>query len=440
MGGCGCTSARKRGGIAEEIQAHDSELQEERQRLQDRDCKFESVEEQLRSASDEGHAAGGSSVALRAELRSQEEEHAIEVVRHRDLLQRRHTEEFQTVLQENDASLRDALSTQQQLVQSEVVVEEQAAAEAQRARVRSIAESAEAEAERHRAEAEAAEKESRRLREELHSLRAEHGHAVDNWQTARRGLEVECEKHRAADAGDVSRLDQQLVAAREEHSRAQLRFTGMEKHMRNQIRSLQNEVHSRKQELQQRGLSVQQRERELLEVHTELADLQPLFDEVNHKLQSECGRVDKLQDAVQFCAKQSKELESLQAMLEDSHQMLGQVRDALEHERAERVRTAGLLEHEQQRTRLLLDVLRHFKEKLQGLTPQVLLNRLGCVDQKASFGAAPMLDLGASGGPYSVGTGTSSTVPSPGPKRMADFDLGFLTEQAASPSGPPRMN
>merc|ERR1711920_1181479 len=116
---------------------------------------------------------------------------------------------------------------------------------------------------------------------------------------------------------------------------------------------------------------------------------------VNHKLQSECGRVDKLQDAVQFCSKQSKELESLQVMLEDSHHMLGQVRDTLEHERAERVRTAGLLEHEQHRTRLLLDVLRHFKEKLQGLTPQMLLSRLGCADQKTAFGA---MDLGATCG------------------------------------------
>merc|ERR1712232_626111 len=311
----------------------------------------------------------------------------------------------------------DALSTQQQLVQSEVVVEEQAAAEAQRARVRSIAESAEAEAARHRAEAEAAEKESRRLREEVHSLRAEHGHAVENWQAARRGLEVECESNRAADADDTNRVDQQLVAAREEHSRTQLRFTGMEKHLRNQIRSLENELHGRKEELQQRGLSVQQRERELLEMHTELADLQPLFDEVNNKLQSECGRVDKLQDAVQFCAKQSKELESLQAMLEDSHQMLGQVRDALEHERSERVRTAGRLEHEQQRTQLLLDVLKHFKEKLQGLTPQVLLSRLGCTDPKMPLAAggnrtserAPM----ANEATFPVGYGSPPCPPAP---------------------------
>ena len=65
--------------------------------------------------------------------------------------------------------------------------------------------------------------------------------------------------------------------------------------------------------------------------------------------------------------------------------MLAQLRETLEKEKAERHRVAGLLEHEQQRTQLLLDVLKHFKEKLQGLTPQVLLGRLG---DKALFGRA----------------------------------------------------
>merc|ERR1719203_957206 len=70
-------------------------------------------------------------------------------------------------------------------------------------------------------------------------------------------------------------------------------------------------------------------------------------------------------------------------MLEESHRMLAQVRDALEQEQAERRRAAGLLEHEKRRTQLLLDVLKHFKEKLQGLTPQMLLSRLGGPEAKA---------------------------------------------------------
>ncbi|CAJ1426558.1 unnamed protein product, partial [Effrenium voratum] len=88
---------------------------------------------------------------------------------------------------------------------------------------------------------------------------------------------------------------------------------------------------------------------------------QGLFDEVNGQLQRECGRIERLQGAVTQCARQAKELESLQNMLEESHRMLAQLRETLDKERAERLRVAGLLEHEQQRTQLLLDVLKHFK-------------------------------------------------------------------------------
>jgi len=75
--------------------------------------------------------------------------------------------------------------------------------------------------------------------------------------------------------------------------------------------------------------------------------------------------------------------------------MLAKVRDALEQEQTERCRTAGLLEHEKQRTQLLLDVLKHFKEKLQSLTPQMLLSRLGGLDAKALLtGTADVADMG----------------------------------------------
>lgn len=73
-------------------------------------------------------------------------------------------------------------------------------------------------------------------------------------------------------------------------------------------------------------------------------DLQGLFDEVNSQLQREpsasalksgksrwrCGRIERLQGAVAQCAKQAKELESLQGMLEESHRMLAQLRDTLD--------------------------------------------------------------------------------------------------------------
>ena len=43
----------------------------------------------------------------------------------------------------------------------------------------------------------------------------------------------------------------------------------------------------------------------------------------------------------------------------------------------------SLLKQEQQRTVLLLDVLKHSKEKLHGLTPQMLLTRLSLADTQA---------------------------------------------------------
>ena len=43
----------------------------------------------------------------------------------------------------------------------------------------------------------------------------------------------------------------------------------------------------------------------------------------------------------------------------------------------------SLLKQEQQRTVLLLDVLWHFKEKVQSLTSQMLLTGLGLVETQA---------------------------------------------------------
>merc|ERR1739845_76101 len=102
----------------------------------------------------------------------------------------------------------------------------------------------------------------------------------------------------------------------------------------------------------------------------------------------------------------------LQVMLEDSHKMLVQVRDAVERERADRVKASDLLEHEQQRTQLLLDVLKHFKEKLQGLTPQMLISRLGCFDQK-------VLPTSAAAGNTTVAPGTPALHGSAGVRAMA---------------------
>merc|ERR1719345_482887 len=109
-----------------------------------------------------------------------------------------------------------------------------------------------------------------------------------------------------------------------------------------------NELQIRGNELRARDKNLQERDKELVEVNSQLADLQSLFDDVNQQLQTECGRIEQLQETVTLCAKQGKELEALQSMLEESHRVLAQMRDALEFERDERGKATESLEHEQQ--------------------------------------------------------------------------------------------
>ena len=76
------------------------------------------------------------------------------------------------------------------------------------------------------------------------------------------------------------------------------------------------------------------------------AELQTLFHDVSHQLYTECKSIEVVQETVNACVKQSKELEAIHNKIEESHQ------------RGERIRTE------------------HSKEKLQSLTPQMLLTRL----------------------------------------------------------------
>ena len=69
-----------------------------------------------------------------------------------------------------------------------------------------------------------------------------------------------------------------------------------------------------------------ERDRELAEVRSQLAELQTfLFDEMRHQLHMECKRIEGVQETVNACVKQSKELEAIHHKLEVSHQMLTQM-------------------------------------------------------------------------------------------------------------------
>merc|ERR1719375_2313764 len=106
------------------------------------------------------------------------------------------------------------------------------------------------------------------------------------------------------------------------------------------MNDLKSELHRRGNEMRARDKHLEERDKELAEVNSQLADLQSLFDDVNQQLQAECGRIEQLQETVVLCAKQGKELEALQGMLEESHRVLAQMRDALEFERGERAKVA----------------------------------------------------------------------------------------------------
>ena len=69
------------------------------------------------------------------------------------------------------------------------------------------------------------------------------------------------------------------------------------------------------------------RDRELAEMSSPFAELQTLFDEVSHQLHTECKRIEEVQETANACVKQSKELEAIHHKLEESQQMLLQMRD-----------------------------------------------------------------------------------------------------------------
>jgi len=176
---------------------------------------------------------------------------------------------------------------------------------------------------------------------------------------------------------EVSSMEQRLLETQNERHRCEQRHQDLQEHLSSQHAQLQSELRVRTEDLHQRKLLLKKRDEQLTEVNAQLSELQRLFNDVNQELRTECGRLGGLQDTVSLCAQQSKDVEHLEAMLEEAHGMLAQVQETLQEERNERLRVQGLLEHEKHRTQLLLDVLKHFKEKLQGLTPQVLLSRLG---------------------------------------------------------------
>jgi len=372
------------------LEAHERELETERRRLQEKDSQIASVQEclqrQLQGSEQESSRSSRSLEELHSELQAKHRHHEEALENQRKRIEEEHKEELHATLKAREQELIRTLGDRAEQAEREAVsrreAEEMAKAEVA-AGLNQARAAADVEVRKHRAEVEAARAELRMLRGQIDPLRAEHSEAADKLLSARTSLREEQEERMSGK--QVSALQLRLAEAHREHERAEQRHGDVTAHLKAHLRDLNDELQSHTEELKERDAVVLRRDQELAEVNGQLSDLQGLFDEVNGQLQRECGRIERLQGAVTQCARQAKELESLQNMLEESHRMLAQLRETLDKERAERLRVAGLLEHEQQRTQLLLDVLKHFKEKLQGLTPQMLLGRLGVSDPKVLF-------------------------------------------------------
>ena len=115
-----------------------------------------------------------------------------------------------------------------------------------------------------------------------------------------------------------------LEEARAEHARLQTSNADFEQRCGFMWRrgSCVRSSRSGREELRKGNQLFIARDREPAEVRSQLAELQTLFDEVSHQLYTECKRIEGVQETVNACVKQSKELEAIHHKLEESHQML----------------------------------------------------------------------------------------------------------------------
>lgn len=421
--GCGGSVALQKQ-LQQEINEKDEETRRQRHLLQDKEqqitlFKTQHAELEKRLADQPQSTSKAEDAAkskMNQELLKQIEErkllHQREMQQQQELLDLQHREELRRQLDDKDRAHRRLLEERDERHKEELRLEAERNEATHRDALRSAENCAEEEVRHHKRRAEKASNELEDVRAHLSRLKAEKEDSADGLRDVQEQLSVERAQRRKSEQ-QLAPLEARLAESRGEESSVRTRID----HMERQLQALRTDLACRSEELQQKDSLLRAREVELGEVQQSLSGLQSLFDEVSQQLQSECTRVERLQTTVALCAKQGKELTTLQAMLEESHGMLGQIREALERERRQRRGTQQLLEQERMRTHLLLDVLKHFKEKLQCLTPQMLLGRLNEANLNSraingsSFNskAAPLFfDIGSPAKPGDIGI-------SPGP-------------------------
>lgn len=112
--------------------------------------------------------------------------------------------------------------------------------------------------------------------------------------------------------------------------------------------------------------ALQQREKDLQDTNEAIQRTLEEHKAVRERLAQEAAHVADLQNSAGQTKERLKTFESMQEMISESQGLLESCRGNIETERKEKVRLKAQLEQERLRVQLLLDILRHFKEKLQG--------------------------------------------------------------------------
>eukprot|EP00746_Dinoflagellata_sp_MGD_P007349 gnl/MRDRNA2_/MRDRNA2_114528_c0_seq1.p1 gnl/MRDRNA2_/MRDRNA2_114528_c0~~gnl/MRDRNA2_/MRDRNA2_114528_c0_seq1.p1 ORF type:complete len:463 (+),score=115.93 gnl/MRDRNA2_/MRDRNA2_114528_c0_seq1:142-1530(+) len=112
--------------------------------------------------------------------------------------------------------------------------------------------------------------------------------------------------------------------------------------------------------------ALQRREQELRDTNEAIQRTLEEHNAAAERLAEEASRVADFQTSAGRSSERLKAFESMQEMISESQGLLESCRGSIETERKEKVRLKAQIEQERLRAQLLLDILRHFKEKLQG--------------------------------------------------------------------------
>lgn len=112
--------------------------------------------------------------------------------------------------------------------------------------------------------------------------------------------------------------------------------------------------------------ALQHKEKELQDMHELIRSTHEEHEAAAERLAQEAVRVEELQNSAKRSSERLKAFESMQEMISESQGLLESCRQDIEAERKEKARLKAQSEQERLRAQLLLDILRHFKEKLQG--------------------------------------------------------------------------